>query len=143
MWGLVTVRDTAPLSFTLTKKPLRRRELESMSVAVTMSGMVLVMRDASVCGAGVFLMASKLWAAYGREGVVFVEESSLRATSLADQDFPLPFLFGGWVDPATRVYVWMYFRLKSGWRQAGVKVDRSYFSDGQSPSSQQSGRPER
>ena len=37
MWGSVMVTDTAPLSLTLAKKPLRRRQLESESVEATMS----------------------------------------------------------------------------------------------------------
>ena len=46
MRGSGTVRNTAPLSLTFAKKPLGRRQLESVSVEATMSERDVVMREA-------------------------------------------------------------------------------------------------
>ena len=53
----MTVRDTAPLSLTLAKRHLGRRQLESERVEGTMSGKVLLMSAARGAGAGEILMA--------------------------------------------------------------------------------------
>ena len=76
MRGLVPVRDTAPLSLTLTLKPLGRRQLDSVRVVATMSGKVLVMRAARGWGKGVSLTAKKRREAKGREVAVFEGSSS-------------------------------------------------------------------
>ena len=61
------VRDTAPLSLTFALTPLGRRQLDSVRVAVTMSGKVLVMRAAWGWDKGVSLIAMKRREANGRE----------------------------------------------------------------------------
>ena len=92
------VRDTAPLSFTLTPKPLGRRQLESVRVVATMSGKVLVMRAAWGSGKGVSLMAKKRREAKGREVAGFTGSPAGWATSAAVAF--LPFFPWGRPEPA-------------------------------------------
>ena len=82
------VRDTAPLSLTMTLKPLGRRQLESVRVVATMSGKVLVMRAAWGWGKGVSLIAKKRREARGREVAGFEGSPDGWATSVAVAFFP-------------------------------------------------------
>ena len=82
------VRDTAPLSLTLALKPLGRRQLDSVRVAATMSGKVLVMRAAWGWGKGVSLTAKKRGEAKGREVAGFESSPVGWATSAAVAFFP-------------------------------------------------------
>ena len=77
------VRDTAPLSLTLTLKPCGRRQLDSVRVVATMSGKVLVIRAARGCGRGVSLIAKKRREAKGREVAGFEDSPAGWATSVA------------------------------------------------------------
>ena len=65
------MRDTAPLSLTLTLKPFGRRQLDSVRVVATMAGKVLVMRAARGWGERGSLMAKKRREVKGREVAVF------------------------------------------------------------------------
>ena len=77
------VRDTAPLSLTLTLKPLGRRQLDSVRVVAPMSGKILVMETARGWGRGVSLMAKKRREAKGREVAGFENSPTGWATSFA------------------------------------------------------------
>ena len=77
------VRDTPPLSLTLTLKPLGKRQLDSVRVVATMSGKVLVMRAARRWGEGVSLMAKKRREAKGREVAGFEGSPAGWGTSVA------------------------------------------------------------
>ena len=99
MRGSVPVRDTAPLSLTLTLKPLGRRLLDSVRVAATTSGKVLVMRAAWGWGKGVSLMAKKRREANGREEAAFEGTPTGSANSVALALFPY-FPLGGREEPA-------------------------------------------
>ena len=76
-------RDTAPLSLTLTLKPLGRRQLDSEWVVTIMSGKVLVMRTARGWGKGVSLIAKKQREVKGREDAAFEGSPTGLATSVA------------------------------------------------------------
>ena len=92
------VRDTAPLSLTLTLKPLGSRQLASVIVVATMSGKVLVMRAAWGWGEGVSLIAKKRREAKGREVAVFEGSPTGWATSVAVSF--VPFFPRGRPEPA-------------------------------------------
>ena len=93
------VRDTAPLSLTLTQKPFGRRQLDSVRVVATMSGKVLVMRAAKGWGRGVSLMVKKQREAKGREEAAFEGSPTELPTSVAVAFFPF-FPLGGRPEPA-------------------------------------------
>ena len=82
------MRDNAPLSLTLTLKPLGRRQLNSVRVVATISGKVLVMQAARGWGKGVSLMAKKRREAKGREVAGFEGSPTGLATSVAVAFFP-------------------------------------------------------
>ena len=96
---MVPVRDTAPLSLTLTRKPLGRRQLDSVRVVATMSLKVLEVRAARVWDNGVSLTAKKRRKARGREEAVFQCSPTGLATSSAVAFFPF-FPLGDRLEPA-------------------------------------------
>ena len=82
------VRDTAPLSLTLTLKLLGRRELDSVRVVETMSVKVFEMRAAWGCSKGVSVMAKKRHKARGRKEAAIEGSPTGLASSVAMAFFP-------------------------------------------------------